>query len=108
MIRVIDGLRYNTETAQQVYDYSNGRMTSDFGYRSKTLYRTSKGAWFIHHVGGALTDMSVSVGNNGRGGSADIEPVCENDAYGFLEAHSDDSEAMAAIEKFYSDRIQEA
>ena len=108
MIQVIHGLRFNTDTSELVFNHWNGRSTSDFGYRSKTLYRTSKGAWFIHHVGGALTDMSVSVGNNGRGGSADIEPVCENDAYGFLEAHSDDSEAMAAIEKFYSDRIQEA
>lgn len=108
MIQVIDGKRYNTEKALFIYKHFNGHMPSDFHYRKKVLYLTQNGNWFIHHVGGAMTDMAVSVGNNGRGGSENIEPVSMDDAYAFLEAHSDDSEALQAIEKHFSDKIVDA
>lgn len=108
MIKIIDGKRYNTEKAECVFSYWNGYSTSDFHYRTKTLYRTQGGAWFIHHEGGALTDMAVSVGNGGKGGSEDIEPVSDEDAFGFLQAHSDDSEALEAIEKHFANRVQDA
>lgn len=107
MIQVIDGKRYNTEKAAKVFCYWNGYSTSDFHYRTKTLYLTQSGNWFIHHRGGALSDMSVSVGN-GRGGSESIEPVSSDDAYGFLEANSDDSDALAAIEKHFASKIVDA
>lgn len=108
MIKVIDGKRYNSDTATCIFQHTNGKYDSDFSYRSKTLYQTAKGAFFLLHYGGAMSDMSVPVGNNGRGGSADIEPVSDDDAFGFLEAHSDDDDAMAAIEKFFADRVEEA
>ena len=108
MIKVIDGKRYNTESAEKVFRYWNGYSVSDFKHREKTLYRTAKGAWFIHHVGGALTDMAVSVGNNGTGGSEAIEPVCDGDAYRFLEAHSDEPDAAAAIQEYFADRVEDA
>ena len=62
----------------------------------------------MHHVGGAMSDMAVSVGNNATGGSPAIEPVTADDAYGFLEAHSDDDEALAAMEQYFADRITDA
>ena len=108
MIKVIDGKRYNTETAEKVFGYWNGCSASDFSYRTKTLYRTKNGAWFLHHKGGARTDMAVSVGNNGTGGSEDIEPVNGDDAFGFLQAHSDAKEAVVAIDKHFADRVQDA
>ena len=108
MIKVIDGKRYNTETAELVYDYDNGAVWGDFRYRSKTLYVTKAGAWFLHHVGGASSDMAKSLGNGSRSGSSDIEAINADDAYGFLEAHSNDSEALAAIEKYFPDRVVEA
>lgn len=108
MIKVVDGKRYNTETAEKVFGYWNGCSRSDFRFRTKKLYRTKNGAWFIHHDGGALTDMAVSVGNNGTGGSEDIEPVCITDAQAFLEAHSDDEEALAGLEKYFHEKIIDA
>ena len=107
MIRVFDGKRYDTEKATEVYSWWNGQSTSDFGYRTKTLYQTSKGSWFLHHEGGAMTDMAVSVGNNGMGGSATIEPVSEDDAFGFLQSRND-KESVEAIEKHFSDRVEDA
>lgn len=108
MITVINGKRYNTETATLVYEHWNGAYRTDFRFRSKALYLTAKGAWFLHHVGGALSDMSVPVGNNGRGGSERIEPIDADDAFGFLEAHSDDEKSQAAIDKYFADRVIDA
>ena len=107
MIKIIDGKRYNTETATLVYEHSNRHCVSDFKHRCKTLYRTKKGKWFLHHVGGAMTDMAISVGG-GTGGSASIEPIDDDDAFRFLEAHSSESEALAAIEECFPDRIDDA
>jgi len=108
MIQVIDGKRYNTETAESIHEHSNGHFVGDFRFRTKDLMRTKLGAWFLHHVGGAMSDMSVNVGNNGRGGSEDIEPVSDDDAYGFLESHSDYEGARAAIDKYFAERVQDA
>ena len=108
MIRVIDGKRYNTETAEQVVYWDNGHYAGDFKLRQKTLYRTAKGNWFIHHVGGALTDMAVTVGSNGYGGSSDIEPLTDQDAFAFLESRSDQDDAREAIEKYFADQVEDA
>lgn len=108
MIRVINGKRYNTEAAQLVYEYTNGHYLSDFRFRRKDLYRTKSGAWFIHHRGGACTDMAVGIGNGATTGSETIEAVSDDDAYGFLEAHSDDSDALAAIDKYFAARVVDA
>lgn len=87
MRQVIDGKLYDTETAEQLHDWDNGRFGNDFRRRSKTLYRTSKGGLFLHHDGGPMTDMAVSVGSSGYGGSESIEPISERDAIRFLESH---------------------
>lgn len=108
MIQVIDGKRYNTEKANRVFDWVNGHMTIDLYYRKKVLYQTQNGAWFIHHKGGAFTDMAVKCGNacigNFYSGSEKIEPVSEEDAFRFLQAHTDEEDAMQAIEKHFADR----
>ena len=107
MIKVIDGKRYSTHSAESIYQHWNGYGRSDFKFRMKTLMRTKSGAWFFHHEGGAMSDMAVSYGND-RGGSQNIEPVSDDDAYRFLEAHSSESEAMEAIEKHFADRVTDA
>lgn len=108
MIKVISGKRYDTSKAEEIFTHWNGKMQSDFRYRHKRLFRTTSGAWFLHHRGGAMTDMAVPVGNNGSDGSESIEPLGDDDAFGFLQAHSDEDDALAAIEKFFADRVVDA
>lgn len=108
MIKVIDGKRYNTDTAEQVFWHSNGAMRNDFKFREKTLYRTKGNAWFIEHTGGPMSDMATRLGGGSIGWGEEIEPVSDDDAYGFLEAHSDDAAAMGAIDKYFADRVQDA
>ena len=107
-MKIIDGKRYNTTSSEHVYHRDNGRGTSDFRYRSKDLYRTKNGAWFMRHAGGPMTDMAISVGTNSFGGSADIEAVSADDAYGFLQAHSTDDQAQTMIARYFSDRVIDA
>lgn len=107
MIKIIDSKRYNTETATEIFHHETG-IYGDFNYRGMTLYLTKQGAWFIHHVGGALTDMAEETGDNSLSGSSDIEPLDKDEAYKFLEEHSADEEAQQAIEKYFSEKVTEA
>ena len=107
MIQIIDGKRYNTETAKFIFEHWNGYMTSDFKHRTKGLFLTPKGSWFLHHVGGALTDMAETIGNSSHGGEC-IEPITSDDAYGFLEVHSDVEKALAAMNEYFAAKIVDA
>ena len=107
MIKVIDGQRYSTDTADNIYSDWNGLGYSDFGYRCTTLYRTKKGVWFIYNEGGAMTGMAEWSGNSATGGES-ITPVDDDDAYEFLETNSGDTEALEAIDRYFSERITDA
>ena len=107
MLKIIDGKRYNTETAEQVLFHNNGKYQNDFGYRSTTLFRTNNGAWFIRHYGGPFTDMATSAGN-GLGWGEELEPVSDDAAFKFLQSHSDYPEAQEAIEKYFANCVQDA
>ena len=87
MKQIIDRKVYNTETAEQLHYWSNGCFPNDFKRREKTLYRTSKGALFIHHEGGAMTDCARRVGDNTMTGGEYLEPVTAEDAVAFLASH---------------------
>lgn len=104
MKKVVDGKVYNTETAELVHEWSNGRYGNDFRYRGKDLYRTKKGNWFLLHEGGPMTDMAKSCGDNSFCGSRDIEPISEKDVIGFLESH----DGAEVILKYFSDQVEEA
>jgi hypothetical protein len=41
--RIIDGKRYNTETAERVAYYNNGLGSGDFHVFEEYLYRTPRG-----------------------------------------------------------------
>lgn len=108
MHKVIDGRRYNTETARVVLDVDNNMHRHDFRYRSWTLYQTKRGTFFLHHYGGALTDMAIPCGSNGRGAGEELEPLEPQDAKQFLERHSDQPAAMAALEQLFGSSITDA
>jgi hypothetical protein len=102
--RIIDGKKYNTETADLIADYWNGRGGGDFGALSEELYLTKRGTWFLAYSGGALTYAAVSCGNNGKCGSKGIRPLSPEDAMEWLEEHAE----TEALETHFSDKIVEA
>ena len=92
MKKIINGKRYDTETAEMVADdsYSN---YGDFEYWSEELYRTKRGNWFLCGEGGAMSRYSRSVGQNETGGGSAIIPLTRGKALAWLGAHAPASEA---------------
>jgi len=97
MRKVIAGKRYDTETSTEIATSESGDPCNN-GATTKTLYRTPLGAWWFcksrkHDHGHWVTD---------------IEPVAADDAYAYLESHSDQEAHCAAIESYFADRIVDA
>jgi hypothetical protein len=104
MKQIIEGKRYDTETATAVAKWHNGRSSNDFHYLWEELYRTPKGNWFISYDGGALTDYRESCGNNSWSGSSGIKALSPGEAKEWLEAHH----KVEALETYFSDQLEDA
>lgn len=104
MKKVIDGKLYNTETAEEVANWSNSYGYSDFNHCEETLYRTKKGAWFIYGEGGAMSRYNQSVGNNAYTGGSDIRALTPQKAQEWLELH----DLVDELEECFATSIEEA
>ena len=103
MKRIIDGKRYDTETAEKVAWVGSwsGISRSDNTYWDAGLYRTPRGRWFLAGHGGPASLFGQPVGNWTEGGSG-IAPISEGEALRYLE-HAGNIEAL---EQFFA--IEEA
>lgn len=86
MKQIINGKKYDTETAKKLGDYSNGRSRSDFAFCEEELYIKKTGEFFIYGCGGPLSKYSVPEGN-GVSGDSKIIPLTENEAKKWAEAN---------------------
>lgn len=86
MYKVINGKRYNTDTAQLMGEHSYG-YPGDFDYVSEELYRKQTGEFFIHGEGGAHTSYAVAVGQNSWSGGERITPLSYAEAQKWAEEH---------------------
>ena len=84
MRKIINGRTYNTATSKQIGEWWNGHNTNDFQYCCETLYKNTKGAYFLHGEGGALSRYAVSNGNNTSGGEQ-ITPLTKDEATEWAE-----------------------
>ena len=103
MIKIINGKRYNTETASKVFYTNNidGRdvvSAGDVGFHEASLYQTKSGAWFLHSYGAQYS-----------GASGDhMRAMSDNEAFDFLEYNSVDSDARNAIDQHFAKKVEEA
>ena len=104
MRQVIDGKRYDTETAEQVGSDSYSHY-GDFQYWCEELYRTQKGNWFLYGEGGAKSKFAVAIGQNEIAGGNDITPLTKEEALAWLEDRNTDSDA---IEEYFADMVEDA
>lgn len=86
MKKIINGKKYNTETAEEVGNWNNGLSVSDFNHCSEHLYKKKTGEYFLHGSGGALTKYSERVGDM-FGGGEEIIPLSEAEAKKWAEVH---------------------
>ena len=103
MKRSIDGKIYNTETAKFIAEYGNRLGQSNFKNYEESLYKTSKGSYFLSGSGGALTKYSKQYGSMTGEGDG-IIPLSDDEALAWLEQH----EKTKAIEEHFFNSIEEA
>jgi hypothetical protein len=103
MRRIIDGKRYDTETAEDVASWHNHYYPNDFHYCTETLYRTKKGGWFLAGEGGPLSKYARSCGDGRRGGKG-LFPITEEEARQWLE----ERDGVDVLEKYFGHLVEDA
>ena len=92
MKKIINGRRYDTDTAKCMGgDYANCPR-NDFNYWEETLYRKNTGEFFLHGEGGPASKYATSVGLNSWGGGERIMPLSLEAAQRWAEEHLDGDE----------------
>lgn len=104
MRSVINGKRYNTETATLLASWDNGAYAGDSHACSERLYRTKKGALFIAGEGGALSSYSQSASCGGSCGGAAIRTLGRTQALEWLESH----DLTGEIDKYFAELVIDA
>lgn len=104
MKKIINGKKYDTETAEKIHGWDNGYGSSDFKTCWEQLYRTKKGAFFLHGGGGPMSKYAVSV-QGGMSGSRQITPLSDDEAKEWLENHDGDDDKL---EELFGEEIEEA
>ena len=84
MKQIINGKKYDTETATEVGSWWNGLSTRDFSHCRETLYRKRTGEYFLYGIGGPMSGYSHSCGNMTSGGEK-IIPMTEAEAREWAE-----------------------
>lgn len=106
MKAIIDGKRYDTETATEIASTGGGRGYSpqrDFHRWEETIYRTKRGAWFLHGIGGALTSYAEQCGD-GMGWGESIRALTPEEARARLEEWN----AVEALEEHFAAEVEDA
>lgn len=85
MKKIINGKKYDTETAQMLGEYDNCRRS--FDYKCETLYRKKTGEFFLYGEGGANTEYSKVCGDNSWCGGERIIPLTVENAKKWAETH---------------------
>lgn len=104
MKQVIDGKVYDSEKAELIHAWDNDMYDSDFERMEESLYRTTKGAYFIEGHGGAMTEYSTPTGSNSWTGGSGIRPVSLEEAAEWLENH----DGTAALIEHFGQVLEEA
>lgn len=103
MKRIIDGKRYNTETAEEIASYETDLGRGNFRHYTESICKTKSGNWFLAGEGGPMTKYSQPCGDM-TGGGEDIIPLSSDEAQRWLESHNE----TAALEAHFSDKIKDA
>lgn len=87
MKKIINGKKYDTETAKCVGDWDNG-CCGDFNFVEERLFRKKTGEFFIHGEGGAASEYAERC-IDGYGYGEKIIPISEDEAKEWAENHLD-------------------
>lgn len=92
MKKIIDGHRYDSDTARFLGSYCAPGNWRDFRHYEEELYITRAGLYFLHGEGGPMTRYAVQVESSGWTGGEKIIPLSESAAKEWAEEHLDGDE----------------
>lgn len=87
MEKIINGKRYNTETAELIAERTNNLRS--FDYIHEELYRKRTGEFFISGEGGARSKYARRIEQNTWSDGWALVPITDEEAKTWLEEHSD-------------------
>lgn len=91
MKKIINGKKYDTETATEVGSYWNYRGNTDFSHVYEVLYRKKTGEFFLYGEGGPNTRYRQCYGS-GYGSGEKIIPYTREEAMEWAEENLDAEE----------------
>ena len=91
MKKIINGKRYDTETAQLIGSASYSNRT-DFRFWSEELYRKKTGEFFLYGEGGPASKYSRQIEQNSWSGGKEITPLTREEAQEWAEKYLDADE----------------
>jgi hypothetical protein len=94
MKAIINRKLYNTETAEELGNRTNGCSSSDFNYVCETLYRKHNGEFFLLGNGGARSKYSRTCEDGSWMGGTTIIPLTLNEAQKWAEEYLDADDYM--------------
>jgi len=98
MRRAINGLIYDTETAQHLAHRSRG-FASDWSHVREGLYVTERGTYFLAGEGGPRSRYGRRTGDGGTRGGEGIHPLSREEALEWCERHAQE----VALDHFADD-----
>ena len=97
MKKIINGKKYDTETANLIASYTAGGVCRrDYRYIHEGLYRKQTGEFFLAGEGAAGTEYAQPAEGGGYHGCEAIKPLSLAEAETWAEAHMD-ADAYEAI-----------
>mgnify|MGYP000083951940 CR=1 FL=1 len=88
MKKIINGKRYNTETAMLLYEYVSDYSRSDGNYYKESLYKKRTGEYFLFGEGGGLSPYAEYLSGYGcYTYGYDIRPLSFKEAQKWAEDH---------------------
>jgi hypothetical protein len=89
MKKIINGKKYDTDTAKLVGSKSNGGGWRDFNHYEESMYLKKTGEFFLSGEGGPMTKYAVSEGQNSWSGGSAIIPMTHAEAREWAEKAMD-------------------
>lgn len=86
MKKIINGKKYDTDTATLLCEWDNGLPSSDFKAMRRKLFRKKTGEFFLYNWGGAATCYAQCCGQWSSEGD-EIVPCDEYTAREFMEKY---------------------
>ncbi len=91
MKKIINGKKYDTETAIEIAQYWNHLSPTDFANLYEKLYRKKTGEYFLFGEGGPMTKYAKSCGSNSWCSGKAIIPLTLKEAKEWVEEYENSS-----------------